>query len=131
MDTKVQKLLEKAKVLADKTGKAAMRAADSAGKKASEMAQATKINLQIFDLNTECEILYKDLGRIMYDAHIGIEAPAEKTEELLHALDENRAKADELKASLHVEEKNEKTCPVCGKVCQAEDVYCSVCGAQI
>ena len=54
MDAKMQTFLEKVKVMADKTSKAAGRAADAAGKKATELASATRINLQIFDLNTEC-----------------------------------------------------------------------------
>lgn len=131
MDAKVQMLLEKAKVLANMTGKAAARAADTAGKKASEMAQATKINLQIFDLNTECEVLYKELGRIMYDAHIGIETPQEKTEETLQKLDDNRVKTEALKQRLKNSDKATKICNVCGKACAAEDTYCSSCGAQI
>ena len=52
MDAKVQSFLDKIKVMAEKTGKAAGRAADAAGKKATELASATRINLQIFDLNT-------------------------------------------------------------------------------
>ena len=57
MDAKVQSFLDKIKVMADKTSQAAGRAADAAGKKATELASATRLNLQIFDLNTECEVL--------------------------------------------------------------------------
>ena len=52
MDAKVQSFLDKIRVMADKTTQAAGRAADVAGKKASELAGATRLNLQIFDLNT-------------------------------------------------------------------------------
>ena len=55
MDAKVQVLLDKIKIMADKTGKAAGHVADVAGKKASDLASATRLNLQIFDLNAECE----------------------------------------------------------------------------
>ena len=60
MDNRVAMMLEKAKVVAGKTSQAATRAVESAGKAAGDMAQATKLNLQIFDLNTECEVLYKE-----------------------------------------------------------------------
>ena len=71
MDAKVQSFLDKIRVMADKTTQAAGRAADVAGKKASELAGATRINLQIFDLNAECEALYKEIGKMVYDLHRG------------------------------------------------------------
>lgn len=130
MDPKVQMLLEKARVLADKTGKAAVRAADSAGKKATEMAQATRVNLQIFDLNTECEVLYKEIGKIVYDIHIGIETPEEEMESRIARIDENRARAAELKAKL-AEARVGVVCPNCGKPCNKDDGFCAACGAQL
>ena len=59
MDMKMQAFLDKVKDMADKTGKVSRHAAGVAGKKANDLALATRINLQIFDLNTECEALYK------------------------------------------------------------------------
>lgn len=58
MDAKVQSFLDKIRVMAEKTGKVAGRAADAAGKKATELASATRINLQIFDLNTELSLIH-------------------------------------------------------------------------
>ena len=78
MDAKVQSFLDKMKVMADKTSQAAGRAADAAGKKATELAGATRINLQIFDLNTECEVLYKEIGRMVYDLHRGAEISSDE-----------------------------------------------------
>ena len=123
-------LAEKAKVLADKTGKAAVRAADSAGKKATEMAQATRLNLQIFDLNTECEVLYKEIGKIVYDIHVGIETPEEEMESRIAKVDENRARVAELKAKI-ADAKAGLVCPNCGKPCNKDDGFCSSCGAQL
>lgn len=130
MDSKVQMLLEKAKVLADKTGKAAARAADTAGKKASEMAQATRLNLQIFDLNTECEVLYKEIGKIVYDVHNGIDTPSEEMDDRIRQLDDNRARVAEFKAKLS-EQKVGMSCPTCGKQCDKEDTFCAACGAAL
>ena len=53
MDMKMQAFLDKVKDMADKTGKVSRHAAGVAGKKANDLALATRINLQIFDLNTE------------------------------------------------------------------------------
>ena len=74
MDMKMQAFLDKVKDMADKTGKVSRHAAGVAGKKANDLALATRINLQIFDLNTECEALYKEIGKLVYDLHRGAEA---------------------------------------------------------
>ena len=87
MDAKMQSFLDKIKVMADKTGAAAVRAADAAGKKATELASATRINLQIFDLNTECEVLYKEIGKLVYDLHRGMEVSSEEMDEKIAAVD--------------------------------------------
>ena len=107
-----------------------MRAADSAGKKATEMAQATRLNLQIFDLNTECEVLYKEIGKIVYDIHVGIETPEEEMESRIAKVDENRARVAELKAKI-ADAKAGLVCPNCGKPCNKDDGFCSSCGAQL
>ena len=49
MDYNVSMLLEKIKVVAEQTRTGAVKAADRAGRKANEMAQATRLNLQIFE----------------------------------------------------------------------------------
>ena len=77
MDMKMQAFLDKVKDMADKTGKVS-RHAGVAGKKANDLALATRINLQIFDLNTECEALYKEIGKLVYDLHRGAEVTNEK-----------------------------------------------------
>ena len=61
MDTKnfFEKAIVSAELLANRTGVVATRAADAAGKTATSFVSATKLNMQIFDLNTEIEILYK------------------------------------------------------------------------
>ena len=71
MDTKLQSFLDKVKDTASRTGRSVGRAADAAGKKASEMAAATRLNLRIFDLNTECDVLFRDIGRMVYELHRG------------------------------------------------------------
>ncbi|MFQ9125763.1 MAG: hypothetical protein ACLR4Z_01740 [Butyricicoccaceae bacterium] len=61
MDTKLQSFLDKGEGYGVPDGPVrSSRAADAAGKKASEMAAATRLNLRIFDLNTECDVLFRD-----------------------------------------------------------------------
>ena len=92
MDIRVQSFLDKVKDMAEKTGEAASCAADTARKKATELASATRLNLQIFDLNTECEVLYKEMGRMVYDLHRGIEVSNEAMDGKIAAVDAKQEK---------------------------------------
>ena len=130
MDNRVAMMLEKAKVVAGKTSQAATRAVESAGKAAGDMAQATKLNLQIFDLNTECEVLYKEIGKLVYDIHQGVEVASDAKDGYLEQLDDLRARVDDLRAQL-AEMKQTVTCPSCGKSCSREDAFCAACGAAL
>lgn len=126
MDEKLQLLLEKAKIYAGKTG----QAAESAGRKATELAQATKVNLQIFDLNTECEVLYKEIGKLMYDVHQGIEADEEGIQERLVKLDERQEKIAALREQISLLRSSVR-CPACGKLCSRADAFCAACGGAL
>ena len=87
MDTKLQSFLDKVKDTASRTGRSVGRAADAAGKKASEMAAATRLNLRIFDLNTECDVLFRDIGRMVYELHRGDEVTSEDMDAKLEEVD--------------------------------------------
>ena len=93
MDPNVKLILERAKATATYAAEKAGKMADAATKKAGDMAALTKLNLQIFDLNTDIDGLYKDLGRIVYLAHVGDES-------FVADLDDKFAQIDEKLASL-------------------------------
>lgn len=130
MDAKVQSFLDKIKVMAEKTGKAAGYAADVAGKKATELAGATRINLQIFDLNTECEVLYREIGRMVYELHRGSEVSNDEMDEKIAAVDAKQEKIAALREEL-AGMRTLVVCPHCGKTCSREDAYCSGCGGAL
>jgi len=125
---------EKAKVSAEilsaRTGVTAAKAADAAGKTAVNMLNATKLNLQIFDLNTEVEILYKEIGKMVYSVHIGNEEDQATLQIKLQLIDEKLQKMGELQAQLSAE-RSTQFCPNCGKQCRKDDTFCSHCGAQL
>lgn len=127
MDHNVSMILEKIKVVAEQTRTATVRAVDQAGRKANEMAQATRLNLQIFDRNTECEVLYKEIGKVLYDIHQGAETQEDIIEDKLLALDALHTELDALRAEL-ASLKTVCTCPYCGRQCSREDAYCAGCG---
>lgn len=127
MDHNVSMLLEKIKVVAEQTRTATVRAADRAGRKANEMAQATRLNLQIFDRNTECEVLYKEIGKVIYDIHQGAQTEEDAIEDKLLALDALHTELDALRTEL-ASLKTVCACPHCGRQCSREDAYCAGCG---
>lgn len=130
MDEKVQMLLDKIKVVANRTGQAAGRAADAAGKKAGELATATRLNLQIFDLNTECEVLYKEIGKMVYDLHLGVEPANSEMDARIAAVDEKQGRIAALREQL-ADMKSVVVCPQCGRQCSKEDGFCSGCGGAL
>ena len=130
MDAKVQSFLDKIKVMADKTSQAAGRAADAAGKKATELAGTTKVNLQIFDLNTECDVLFKEMGRMVYAVHRGKDVSNEEMDQKLAAVDAKQEKIAALRQSL-AGMKSIVVCPHCGKACGQEDAFCPGCGGAL
>lgn len=125
---------EKAKVSAEilsaRTGVTAAKAADAAGKTAVNMLNATKLNLQIFDLNTEIEILYKEIGKMVYSVHLGNEEDQNALHVKLQLIDEKLSKIGELQAQLNAQ-RAAAFCPNCGKQCRKDDTFCSHCGAQL
>lgn len=127
MDHNVSMLLEKIKVVAEQTRTATVKAADRAGKKAGEMAQATRLNLQIFDRNTECEVLYKEIGKLIYDVHQGADSEDEAITHRLEQLDGLHKELDDLRTEL-ASLKTVCTCARCGRQCSREDAYCAGCG---
>lgn len=125
-----EKAIVSAELLANRTGVAATKAADAASKTAASMVGSTKLNLQIFDLNTEVEMLYKEIGKMVYRVHTGQEEDQETLHANLVLIDEKLEKIEALRAQIQ-EAKASVTCPVCGKECSKESAFCSHCGAQL
>ncbi len=119
-----------AEVLADRTGKVANHAAGVASKKATNVVESTKLNLRIFDLNSELDQLYKELGKMLYDTHCGMEIDQEEIQVKLILIDEKCQAVSEIRNKLQ-SLKTSSQCPNCGKECSANDVFCSGCGAQL
>ena len=114
MDMKMQAFLDKVKDMADKTGKVSRHAAGVAGKKANDLALATRINLQIFDLNTECEALYKEIGKLVYDLHRGAEVTNEEMDEKMAQVDAKQEKLAALRDKL-AEMRSVTACPAANR----------------
>ena len=123
MDAKIKEYISKIKAGAVNAGKAA-------GKTANDVAKQAKINIKIFDTNTEIDVIYKDIGKLVYSVHQGEEVSNETIEAMLTAIDSKKELVEELKLELAVL-KNVLICPVCGKEIAKDSAFCSVCGAKI
>ena len=130
MDQKVKELLEKIKATAATAAEAAGKAADVASKKAGEFATVTKLNLQVFDLNTDVELLFKEIGKSVYLSHTGAEVSPEEIEQKVLEIDGKYEKIAELKETM-ASKKATVRCPNCDKVCDKSDAFCSSCGAAL
>ena len=130
MEQTVRDLLEKAKELACAAGKAAGNAADAASKKAGEAFETTKLALSNFDLNTDIEMLYKEIGKNVYLTHKGEEVDPEKISETLAKIDEKFEKIEANKKQMAFI-KTVAVCPACGAECDKKDAFCRVCGQKL
>ncbi len=93
MDAKVRELLNKVKEGALTYGKAASRFA-------ADTAEKARINLQIFDLNTEIAVAYKEIGKLVYAMHAGDEVCNEAVQSQIEAIDSKNVQLAELRGRL-------------------------------
>ena len=130
MDERVKDLLERVRQTAEVMGEVAGTTARYAGKCAGNLVDVTKLNLQIFDLNSEVSELLKAAGQTVYQAHLGEETDDEALAVILDELDVKNAQVAELKERVAAL-RNAKTCPACGEPCGREDRFCKSCGAAL
>ncbi len=130
MDVNVEAFMGKVKKMANKTSEAASMAADAAGRKAGEIVNTTRANIKIFDLNAECEVLFKEIGRMVYDLHQGAEVLNDAMDAKIAEVDAKQEQIAELRREMDGR-KFTVTCSGCGKLCSPEDAYCSGCGSKL
>ena len=127
MEAKVKEILEKVKVTACAAGRAAENAANVASKKAGEALETTKLTLVNFDLNTDIELLYREIGKLVYLTHEGADIDPECITDKIALIDEKFEKIEANKKQIAYR-KTVAVCPDCGKECKKEDAFCSACG---
>lgn len=127
MDDKVRALLERIKGTAGIAADAAAGGARAAGRKAGQMVDVAKLNVQLFDLNGEYNDLLRQLGQVMYDTHRGEAPENDVVTKLLAQADEKAARIAELKNRI-ADLKQAASCPACGEPCGRGDKFCRACG---
>ena len=94
MEEKTKIILEKVKEAACVMGKAAGDAVDVAAKKAGEVVETTKLSINNFELKTEIEVLYKEIGKLVYLTHLGLDVDPEDIEVKLELIDDKNDKIE-------------------------------------
>ena len=130
MNPKVKEIFDAARATACKAVEVAGKAAETAGKKTEEMVGITKLRMQIFGLENDCDTLFKEIGKAVYITHTGDEVKAEDIEKKIAELDEKYAQISALRAKLESSRPKRK-CPSCGRECDKDDAYCSGCGSAL
>ena len=123
-------LMEKMKITASQAAEAAGKSADVASKKAGSVVENTKLNLQIMDINSDIEILYKEFGKSVFITLTCVEVDADELEHKLTLIDEKLQLIESIKGEL-AEKKTSAKCPNCGKEYNKEDAFCASCGFEL
>ncbi len=117
MDDKVKDLLGRVRFAAQSVSSAAESAARSASRRAGDVVDISKLNLQIRELNADIATLLRDAGQIIYDAHLGAENNDAMLAQILEQLDLKNAQVMELRARIDAI-KSQQRCPICGATLQ-------------
>lgn len=127
MDDKVKDLLDRIRGTASVAADAAADTARVAGKKAGQMVDVAKLNVQLFDLNGDYNEVLRQLGQVMYDTHKGQAPEGDPVTQLLAKADELVEKIAEVKARI-ADLRQAQICPTCGAPCGKGDKFCRTCG---
>ncbi len=130
MDDKVKELLSKIKETATIAADAAESAARQVSQKTGDTLEMAKLNMKIFDLNTEIGVSMREIGKIVYDTHTGKVTDENALSEIIKSVDEKNAEIESYKAKL-AEFKKSVVCAVCGETCSKGDTFCKKCGAKL
>lgn len=130
MDHSVRSILEKIKTTASIAGEAAGRTLDSAGKKAGEMWEITRMNLQISELHSDINKIFVKIGDLVYRAHLDPNTDTECVDEMLAAVDEKKATIRDIQDRIAAL-KQLKLCKRCSQTLSLEDKFCRFCGASM
>lgn len=129
MNDSVKNFLGKVKSTAAVAGEAAGRTLDSAGKKAGELWEITKLNLQSSELSGEINRLMQKMGELVYAAHLDPNTDTDSVDEMLESIDEKKKAINDI-ARRVAELKQQKLCPRCNMASARSDNYCRSCGAR-
>lgn len=130
MDDRIRELLDRIRGSAQTAADTAADTARVAGRKAGQIVDVAKLNVQLFDLNSDLNEVLRRLGRVMYNLHLGQAEEGESVDQLLARADEINLKREEVKDRISALRQS-RMCPSCGTACGRDDTFCKHCGAHL
>ena len=127
MEDRVKELMDRIRGTASAAADACADTARVAGRKAGQIVDVAKLNVQLLDLNGDFNDVLRQLGQVMYDAHRGRAGGDESIPDLLARADELNEKIGGMKDRVSALRQS-RTCGTCGAVCGREDKFCRSCG---
>lgn len=130
MDDKVKDLLDRIRSTAVGAADSAQQTARVAGKRAGQMVDVAKLNVQLFDLSGEYNDVLRQLGQVMHETHKGQAQDEEKVPALLEQADQLESRIAELRERIAALRQS-RSCPNCGAMCGRDDQFCRRCGQSL
>lgn len=111
-------------------GKRLSEVAKSAGKMTRDVAETTRINLQINTRQEEIEKCYVQLGKAYYARQTAGGGSTEAMDALCGQISEMIAECEDLQKQVD-DLKGQRRCPNCGSIQSATSSFCSDCGERL
>lgn len=127
MEERTREWLDRAKETAGPMVAAAGITMRYAGKRAAQVLDIAKLNLQLLDQKAESSAQLQQIGQLVYQAHLGHENRQAEIDMALRACDKNQKAVDELNHRIALL-RSLRTCPHCGANCGRGDKFCRECG---
>ncbi len=108
----------------------AKSAADAIGKKASKIADSTKLTITAADLKAEISKKSEILGRVVYVSRTTGKSYEKSIVELVETITELKEQLEAVEAQL-ADAKSRKKCPICGMQNPKNAIFCNRCGEKI
>lgn len=104
--------------------------AQNTGKKASELLEATKLNLSISELQIEIDNVMKEIGKTVYHDYENQMVTNEEIAQKCAKIEEKYAQIKDLKDKVN-SIKNLKICSKCAEANPSSNAFCLKCGNKL
>ena len=105
--------------------------ASTAGKKASDFANKTKVRFALANMQSDLDELYEKLGKLYYDAISTGAVNGTKESAVITKIDSIKADMEVLKAEIGLFPRRGKICTACGKTIPNNAEFCPYCGEKL
>lgn len=103
---------------------------ETATKKGADVLDTSKIKLKIFDLKSDVNTHYKELGKLVFKSQTGTNVTEDELQKIIAILLAKKDEITALNAEL-LQKKKPKICKGCETICGADDKSCSNCGGKL